>query len=252
MPSSSWPATAHGMRTAWVLMVMPRSRSMSMRSRYCARISRSSTTPVSCSMRSASVDLPWSMCAMMQKLRISSAGVAAGWMRLPRSALGIGDNAGAPVIGRWRRACDVSTTIGKATIDAATGWRTQVGQERSLSHVPRGSWGAVGTWSLVVGAGAGQGSCAQAGLGCAGRARVRSSGGSVPDVGPAGSRDASGCRLSGDQGATSRISRRPPPRSARPNRQERVPWPGACRIITAPLASTPRAVASTGRLRPWR
>ena len=56
-------------------MVMPRSRSMSIRSRYCARMSRSSTTPVSCSIRSARVDLPWSMCAMMQKFRISSGGV---------------------------------------------------------------------------------------------------------------------------------------------------------------------------------
>ena len=65
---------AHGMRTAWLLIVMPRSRSMSMRSRYCARMSRSETTPVICSMRSASVDLPWSMWAMMQKLRISSGG----------------------------------------------------------------------------------------------------------------------------------------------------------------------------------
>jgi hypothetical protein len=40
---------------------------MSIRSRYCARIARESTTPVSWSIRSASVDLPWSMCAMMQK-----------------------------------------------------------------------------------------------------------------------------------------------------------------------------------------
>jgi hypothetical protein len=68
----------HGSRTAWLLIVMPRSRSMSMRSRYCERIRRSSTTPVSCSMRSASVDLPWSMCAMMQKLRISVGSVRLG------------------------------------------------------------------------------------------------------------------------------------------------------------------------------
>ena len=54
---------------------MPRSRSMSIRSRYCARIDRSSTTPVSCSIRSARVDLPWSMWAMMQKLRMRSGGV---------------------------------------------------------------------------------------------------------------------------------------------------------------------------------
>ena len=42
-------------------------------------------------MRSASVDLPWSMCAMMQKLRSSSGGVAAGWMRDEAAAPGIGD-----------------------------------------------------------------------------------------------------------------------------------------------------------------
>ncbi len=69
--------TCHGMRTACDLMVMPRSRSMSIRSRYCARAWRASTTPVSCSIRSASVDLPWSMCAMMQKFRSCDEGVAA-------------------------------------------------------------------------------------------------------------------------------------------------------------------------------
>ena len=62
---------AHGIRTAWDLMVIPRSRSMSIRSRYWARIDRASTTPVNCSIRSASVDLPWSMWAMMQKFRMS-------------------------------------------------------------------------------------------------------------------------------------------------------------------------------------
>ena len=58
--------------------MIPRSRSMSMRSRYCARIERSSTTPVSCSIRSAKVDLPWSMCAMMQKLRMIDGSVRPG------------------------------------------------------------------------------------------------------------------------------------------------------------------------------
>src|ERR671911_86622 len=72
------PSRSHGIRTAWLLMVIPRSRSMSIRSRYCARMARSSTTPVICSMRSARVDLPWSMWAMMQKLRIASGGVACG------------------------------------------------------------------------------------------------------------------------------------------------------------------------------
>ena len=67
-------AAVNGRRTACDLMVIPRSRSISIRSRYCARMERSSTTPVICSMRSARVDLPWSMCAMMQKLRKASAG----------------------------------------------------------------------------------------------------------------------------------------------------------------------------------
>ncbi len=41
-------------------------------------MSRSETAPVIWSMRSASVDLPWSMWAMMQKLRICEGGVAEG------------------------------------------------------------------------------------------------------------------------------------------------------------------------------
>src|SRR5438093_769524 len=71
----SRPPTCQGSRTFCALMVIPRSRSMSIRSRYCARMSRSSTTPVNCNIRSASVDFPWSMWAMMQKLRICSGGV---------------------------------------------------------------------------------------------------------------------------------------------------------------------------------
>src|SRR6478735_8592061 len=39
---------------------------------------RSSTTPVICSIRSASVDFPWSMWAMMQKLRSKAASVEPG------------------------------------------------------------------------------------------------------------------------------------------------------------------------------
>ena len=38
-------------------------------------MSRSATTPVNCSIRSASVDLPWSMWAMMQKFRICAGAV---------------------------------------------------------------------------------------------------------------------------------------------------------------------------------
>ena len=55
---------------AWLLMVMPRSRSMSMVSRIWSRNCRSSTMPVAWISRSARVDLPWSIWAMMLKLRI--------------------------------------------------------------------------------------------------------------------------------------------------------------------------------------
>lgn len=58
------------MRTAEALMVTPFSRSKSMLSRTCSCISRSEMVPVICSRRSARVDLPWSMWAMMQKLRM--------------------------------------------------------------------------------------------------------------------------------------------------------------------------------------
>src|SRR5512132_2608704 len=50
---------------------MPRSRSSSMESSSCGRCPRS-TAPVSSRKRSARVDLPWSMWAMMEKLRIRS------------------------------------------------------------------------------------------------------------------------------------------------------------------------------------
>src|SRR5436190_22149237 len=49
---------------------MPRSRSRSIASRTCASISRACSAPVISRKRSASVDLPWSMCAMTEKLRI--------------------------------------------------------------------------------------------------------------------------------------------------------------------------------------
>ena len=53
-------------RTDWSLIVMPRSRSMSIESRYCSRMSRGSTAPHRSRMRSDSVVLPWSMWAMMR------------------------------------------------------------------------------------------------------------------------------------------------------------------------------------------
>ena len=52
-------------------MVMPRSRSRSIESSTCASvISRGCSAPVSSRKRSASVDFPWSMWAMMEKLRM--------------------------------------------------------------------------------------------------------------------------------------------------------------------------------------
>ena len=71
---------------------MPRSRSMSIESRYCARMSRGSTAPVSSRIRSARVDLPWSMWAMIERLRIPvEARHGAG-----RVAAGHGPNGTAP------------------------------------------------------------------------------------------------------------------------------------------------------------
>src|SRR5436309_97590 len=52
-------------------MVMPRSRSRSMPSRTWSDISRCDSAPVSSRIRSDRVVLPWSMWAMMQKLRMS-------------------------------------------------------------------------------------------------------------------------------------------------------------------------------------
>src|SRR5256885_13906557 len=56
-------------RADWALMVIPRSRLSSMFARYWSCASRSLTVPVFPSNRSDSVDLPWSMCAMIEKLR---------------------------------------------------------------------------------------------------------------------------------------------------------------------------------------
>src|SRR5205807_3869234 len=57
-------------------MVMPRSRSMSMESSTCSTISRSVSPPVSWISRSAKVDLPWSICATIEKLRMLSMAAA--------------------------------------------------------------------------------------------------------------------------------------------------------------------------------
>src|SRR5256885_4326172 len=68
---------------------MPRSRSSSILSSSCGRCLRGSTAPVVSRMRSASVDLPWSMCAMIEKLRMFRAGVviaSAKMLRAPQPA----------------------------------------------------------------------------------------------------------------------------------------------------------------------
>jgi riboflavin synthase len=66
------------MRTVLALMVMPRSRSISIASSICSFMSRSATVPVSWISRSARVDLPWSICATMEKLRIWASSVMGG------------------------------------------------------------------------------------------------------------------------------------------------------------------------------
>src|SRR6185295_2847195 len=60
------------MATAFALIVMPRSRSSEFESRCWDLMSRPATVLVSTRMRSARVDLPWSMWATMQKFRILS------------------------------------------------------------------------------------------------------------------------------------------------------------------------------------
>ena len=49
------------MRTVFALMVIPRSRSISMLSSICSFMSRSATVSVDWISRSASVDFPWSI-----------------------------------------------------------------------------------------------------------------------------------------------------------------------------------------------
>ena len=63
------------MVTARALMVMPRSRSSSMSSRIWSSMVRLSTLSVSSRIRSDKVLLPWSICAMMQKLRMVSCAI---------------------------------------------------------------------------------------------------------------------------------------------------------------------------------
>src|SRR4029078_13462170 len=82
------------------LMVMPRSRSRSMASSIWSCMSRAATAPVRCSRRSESVVFPWSMCAMMLKLRICGAFMGAGSLA---AAGGRGSVGGHGVLGELGR-----------------------------------------------------------------------------------------------------------------------------------------------------
>src|SRR3974377_804850 len=59
-------------------MVMPRSRSRSIESSTWSIISRCDSAPVASRRRSARVDLPWSMCAMIEKLRMNCGSIYCG------------------------------------------------------------------------------------------------------------------------------------------------------------------------------
>src|SRR5690606_15558536 len=75
-------------------MVMPRSRSRSMESSTWASISRSLKPPQIWMKRSARVDLPWSMWAMIEKLRIRLRSLTAGFFQ--RWFAGHGGDRGVP------------------------------------------------------------------------------------------------------------------------------------------------------------
>ena len=66
------------MATGWDLMVMPFSRSRSMESSCWALLSRIVTVLVISISRSDSVVFPWSMWAMIEKLRVSSVDMGKG------------------------------------------------------------------------------------------------------------------------------------------------------------------------------
>src|SRR5262252_1906524 len=70
-------------------MVIPRSRSRSILSRNWSCFSRSERAPVASRMRSARVDLPWSMCAMIEKLRMKRGSAAMSGCRCFYSLLDV-------------------------------------------------------------------------------------------------------------------------------------------------------------------
>eukprot|EP00967_Tisochrysis_lutea_P043880 scaffold53060_cov29-Tisochrysis_lutea.AAC.1 len=60
----------------------PLLRSTSRESRDCCSASPATMAPVVSSIRSASVDLPWSTCEMMLKFRTRSVGMRWSWLRI--------------------------------------------------------------------------------------------------------------------------------------------------------------------------
>src|SRR3954447_8953229 len=118
-------------------MVMPRSRSSSIESSSCGRCLRGSTAPVTSRMRSASVDFPWSMWAMIEKLRMLSAGArtrpmlgapepAADQLRdLPRLVDLQGEHAG-----------DVDADAGEDPAAEADDLRDERAPQRVVEHIP--------------------------------------------------------------------------------------------------------------------
>src|SRR3954452_13987084 len=105
-------------------MVMPRSRSRSMESRYWARMSRASTAPVSSRIRSDSVVLPWSMWLMMERLRIRSRAI----MQTPLSQLGI------------RLLRMAATAPSGYTVDDLDRLRNEL---RAVAHLELDPWGSL-------------------------------------------------------------------------------------------------------------
>ena len=87
---------SYSTRTACALIVIPRSRSRSIESSSCGMCLRASTAPVSSRMRSASVDLPWSMWAMIEKLRICVHGPTEYGER-PAQSISAGGSSALPV-----------------------------------------------------------------------------------------------------------------------------------------------------------
>src|SRR5919201_4211668 len=110
------------MRTAWSLIVIPRSRSRSIVSRTWSCMSRWLIEPVRSSSRSASVDLPWSMWAMMQKFRTSACLVVTAMAKMLGSM-------------------DVLLTIGFALIGASTA--LMVKEDFVVKHVTSKSLGSL-------------------------------------------------------------------------------------------------------------